>query len=479
VIICILVGLFFSATFFAARMMNDLALKPWRRSKGQHWALRARLLYPARTASALAVPLLPLDGYLSAALLRLAAPAWVLGLAGVPAAFLASCWINREIFPDVGLTRWIFSALIALIFRILSFGLLVFTILTIPRNFGSTTWLAAGLLFTWLLSLRLGLGRQLLRIFGRYKPADARLAGIVAGVAGRMNLRPRHVWLYTSPRANARALPLIKGVMFSTRLMESLSDDQIASVAAHELAHLTEPRRVTALRSVQSMLFFPLIFVRPLVAMGAGGPMLACILVAGVLVLPGGLRRMRRRMEIRADAIATANQSEQATYARALEKIYEINQTPAVMRGNRRTHPNLYDRMIAAGVTPDFPRPDPPPAFTPTAFILLLTSGILLGIFLIQMHALSNNTRASFQTSAGSASLMWKPSIADSWRISGPAEKQPNTGPGKRLDELAEGSVEAQARDRRCADHEWDHSSRQGDVAPVEASEPDLGRPHG
>jgi hypothetical protein len=33
---------------------------------------------------------------------------------------------------------------------------------------------------------------------------------------------------------------------------------------------------------------------------------------------------------------------------------------PAVMPTKRLPHPHLYDRMVVAGVTPDFPRPDRP-----------------------------------------------------------------------------------------------------------------------
>lgn len=36
-----------------------------------------------------------------------------------------------------------------------------------------------------------------------------------------------------------------------------------------------------------------------------------------------------------------------------------LNLLPAVEAKGRATHPHLYDRLIAAGVTPDFPRPAP------------------------------------------------------------------------------------------------------------------------
>jgi hypothetical protein len=64
-------------------------------------------------------------------------------------------------------------------------------------------------------------------------------------------------------------------------------------------------------------------------------------------------------MEQRADATATRHQADPGQYARALEAIYRSSAIPAVLWG-RGTHPHLYDRLVAAGVEPDFPRPKAP-----------------------------------------------------------------------------------------------------------------------
>jgi hypothetical protein len=65
-------------------------------------------------------------------------------------------------------------------------------------------------------------------------------------------------------------------------------------------------------------------------------------------------------MEERADKAGKAHEGEPGVYARALEKLYRSNLMPAVMRQKRAVHPHLYDRMLEAGVTPEFPRPKPP-----------------------------------------------------------------------------------------------------------------------
>ena len=45
---------------------------------------------------------------------------------------------------------------------------------------------------------------------------------------------------------------------------------------------------------------------------------------------------------------------------RPRKKLYEFNLMPAVMPQKQLAHPHLYDRLVAAGVQPQYPRPAPP-----------------------------------------------------------------------------------------------------------------------
>jgi hypothetical protein len=85
-------------------------------------------------------------------------------------------------------------------------------------------------------------------------------------------------------------------------------------------------------------------------------------------------------MEKRADQIAADKQLQEGVYARALEKLYRENQIPAVNVNDRQTHPHLYDRMLAAGITPDYPRPAKPQRFTVMGWALLIIFGIFIGL---------------------------------------------------------------------------------------------------
>jgi hypothetical protein len=70
-----------------------------------------------------------------------------------------------------------------------------------------------------------------------------------------------------------------------------------------------------------------------------------------------------------------------------LEKIYQANQLPAVMRGNNMVHPHLYDRMLAAGVTPDYPRPQPPGRMAWPGWAVLLIPCALFAWMMLRPHA--------------------------------------------------------------------------------------------
>ena len=62
-------------------------------------------------------------------------------------------------------------------------------------------------------------------------------------------------------------------------------------------------------------------------------------------------------MELRADTMALELEKPPGTYARVLEKLHETNRFPVVLRSSRGSYPELYDRMMSAGVSPNYPRP--------------------------------------------------------------------------------------------------------------------------
>jgi hypothetical protein len=208
-----------------------------------------------------------------------------------------------------------------------------------------------------------------------------------------MNVRMKSVHEICLPVASAFAF-VVHGAFGVTKpACESLDDDELAAVCAHELAHLSEGRWVRAARAAYA------IVIAHWVVAPAWIPSLvtdtqpttafyfSCAIAAsavGIIIY----RRIYRCMEIRADKIARQFAASPGTFARALERLYATDLLPVVFGTRRQVHADLYDRMVADGATPLYPRPDPPP--NPRALgLVILLAGIIAGSVLLDQLALA------------------------------------------------------------------------------------------
>ncbi len=185
-------------------------------------------------------------------------------------------------------------------------------------------------------------------------PAPERLRKIAADASAQTGIPFGEVLLLRVPLAQAFAFPASRKLLFTDRLLELLPDDEVAAICAHELAHLTESKPARYSRSIRMVVFLPWMFLNPLMhTFGLFAMFGLCGLSVGV---PRVYARISRKLESRADEIAKGHERDAGTYARALTRLYEDGFLPAVTAKNKATHPHLYDRILAAGVTPDFPR---------------------------------------------------------------------------------------------------------------------------
>jgi Zn-dependent protease with chaperone function len=158
---------------------------------------------------------------------------------------------------------------------------------------------------------------------------------------------------------NAVALPLQGIVAFTKVAADEMTEDELHAIALHELGHLREPPLVRWMRPVRGLLFLPMSVAIPLIE---GDHSLGfLVLLAFTVVFALATRGFSRRHEAKADAHGAAHSP---AYARSLEKLHRLAGIPAVV-SKHATHPSLYDRMLEAGVTPDFPRPRAPRQFRP------------------------------------------------------------------------------------------------------------------
>jgi Zn-dependent protease with chaperone function len=336
--------------------INWLALIPWRRAKGRHWTERARLCYPARAAAGSNLWILP--AVLSMTVLLFwpdDCPHWMLMLLATAAgAVMGTIPMDHEIFPRIPLNDSLRLTAAHWLIRFTTWIIFLGAIALMPDGFNSRSFIIAAvvvaLLIFWSRQGWILTGR----ILGFFVPPPERLQDIVRDTAARMNVPVREFWVMRSSGSQAFALPAAQTLLFTDRMLEVLPDDEIAAVCAHELAHLTEAKTEYYKRYVQWLGFLPWLFFKPIThVFGVFGYV---ILVCITTIVPRFYRDISRKLEVRADTMAKAEERDPGTYARALARIYEDNLIPAVTAG-RGTHPHLYDRLVAAGITPDFPRP--------------------------------------------------------------------------------------------------------------------------
>jgi Zn-dependent protease with chaperone function len=349
-------------------ILNYLGTWRWRRSGPIHWAERARLLYPVRVAASLNLILISgfsiliaynlLDSFQSAL--------WG-GAASLVGGILGCYPLDHRIMPELTFRSWLGHVCFGWGIRILFFGPLLLAIAFMPPTWNwKLLWIVIP--FTlWHVWFATGGLIQLLRwarLLKLFSPTDA---DMLEDSFAKAQLRPRRVLLLSSPFAMAYAFPFRKELVFSQGLLDRCDRAELNAISLHELAHLSEDRQMLAKRLLISFIFYPFIFIRPVLRSWDLWGLAAIYFFFLLFIILA--RRVGRKGEVRADHIAATHELNEGTYARALEKVYEVNQMPAVMRGKRLTHPHLYDRMLAAGVTPDFPRPNPPAAFSWTTLI--------------------------------------------------------------------------------------------------------------
>jgi Zn-dependent protease with chaperone function len=375
-----------------------IASLPLRRLKETHWTQRARLVFPVRVAAMMGIIIFPL--FFGAASLLYDGPlallGWMqLGAAAAAAALAGAVWVrtyvDRRLAKSPATLLYGLQGTAAVMLILLPHFLVavvMFAFLPDRVDLRAVVVLAAG--GTAFVLCALGGGLAVARALGLARPASQRLARIVERAAEKAGFRPRGVYEIRWNRANAFAFPLIGRLAFTDRLLGTIGDAEIEAIAAHELGHLSEPRRVALTRMAGVFILLPLAAGRTIVGEAGLLPFVAAVflVVLGVLLL----RRLGRRMEERADAFARSREGEAGIYARALEAIYEANMIPAVLSGKRRVHPHLYDRLLAAGVQPAYPRPAPPPGWPARVggiaavlvvgiAVLGLRVGLLLGSF--------------------------------------------------------------------------------------------------
>ncbi len=369
------------AAFITVITMH-LALIPWRKSSGAHWTERARLLWPARRVLVGTM----IACLIAAGMLQPSGDGTGCYVAAILGYLAGSFFSTREIEPRYTFPRWLYETFWQVLVQFGILGIFLWLLHTMPAVMQPRDWLHFGLGTLAVIVILTGIWLPVLYLFRKAKTSPGmRLERLVDEMAAQTGIKPWRVYYGESPLARAAALIYIRSLVFTSRVLEVLDDDELRGIILHELAHLREGLAVRLSRLVPVLSLMLITLVRPLMhAFGSGG-LFGLVIV--MLLLSKFAKRIARRMEHHADDAAIQGTTDAAIYARALEKIYQVNQLPAVMRGNNMVHPHLYDRMLAAGVTPDYPRPHPPGRMAWPGWAVFLIPGTMAAWMWLRSHS--------------------------------------------------------------------------------------------
>jgi Zn-dependent protease with chaperone function len=386
-----------ASAYLVARLVTWLAmfaaLWRWRRSAAAPWVERARLAWSARRLGGFAWLVIAFAVMFAVGRRGDLIPVGVLHFLIAAACLFgggqAALGWTRRLNPTWALTprpaRGAWAFFVAWLGPMACIGFILFALS--PDEWETRSWvlLACGaaavggyMAWGWL---------RLMRWTGVIRPAGDRFRAIASGAAERAGIGLRSIEQAAIPMANAFAFVHDRGIGVTDAALAILDDDELSAVCAHEMAHLGEPGWVRMLRLSFGVLLG--LYLSTLIVMLPASRSLSpstvwlvllgspvAMIFAWILFL-----RLAHRMEIRADAMARRPETSAGTYARALEKIYEANLVPVVLGAKRTTHPELYDRLVAAGVTPEYYRPEAPPSGPRQAGMLMLFLGAVAAYF--------------------------------------------------------------------------------------------------
>lgn len=358
-------AIWYATAFLSAALLawgaSWWSLRGWRAAADLHWSEQARELHPARVAALFNLALIPALVTLVTYVLhpeiswKIVAPlSYLGGIAGLYP-------MEHTLYPQMPLKVWLHLAAATLVIRTIKWVTLVGAAILMPSHVGSRMAIVVGSYLLLQLLLHLGAGYGLMSVLRILRPAGPRVSSIVEEVSAALHQSVRRTWELSSPAANAMAVTTRGDLIFTTALVEAAPDDELKAICAHEIAHLTESRWIRIVRILGGLLLSGLIFVKPIFATHRLEGVIAFLV--GLYLVWMGVVWISRKMERRADKIAATSQAGDAVYARALERLHRVNLLPVVHRGHHaHTHPHLYDRLLAANFTPDYPRPLPPSA---------------------------------------------------------------------------------------------------------------------
>jgi hypothetical protein len=349
-------------------LVGALIVLPPARSSQMPWWERARRTYSARLAPAITVFVLlqilcPTTAFYFAIVGFRPPIPWFVGacltpILGPMMIAMVFAWLatprNRPIW------YWLVGCISAMLFRFpntIIYSSAAVALYLLPHDLPTVVMVlilaAAGMAFAaW------GGGIWLARAIGLARPALPR-AALAADWAGeRVGIRAAKVYELLWPQVRVDAFIFSRYLVVTDSAATQLSDDELFALSVREITFFRQRWLAGTLRIFDSaVIFFMLACTAIGSVIGGHALLIGSATGFGTVLL---VRPFYRRAQLKADALAATAVIDAASALLALARQFELNLQPIVAVSNRSPDAHLYDRLVAAGIPPPFPRPAPP-----------------------------------------------------------------------------------------------------------------------
>jgi hypothetical protein len=365
------------------------------------WPERARLAHPARVAPTVTVFVLGWISIFAQALalggLGLAPPMdlrlymLIASLLGAIVVALIASWLVAPRRTSIGYflagcgNRILFGFMNTAVFAVMAVALAI-----LPHDMATVILIliagAVGIAFAaW------GSGIWIANVLGLAKAALPRATHAADWAGERVGVRASRVFEMRWPRVTVDAFVFSRYLVVTDAAAELLTDEELFALSIRELTFFQQPWLAGFIRVADSAVIY---FMLVCIAIGSTINQHATLLGAVVGFVSAYLiRPFTHRAQLKADALAANSAIDPQASLRALEREYELNLRPVVAVSDRARDAHLYDRMVAAGLVPAYPRPLPPSRMrTVTGVVAACATYVVLSVAFFVAIAILNRS---------------------------------------------------------------------------------------
>ncbi|MCA9647280.1 MAG: hypothetical protein KC492_41610, partial [Myxococcales bacterium] len=234
-------------------------------------------------------------------------------------------------------------------------GWWILAALLAPRELlSSATVVWLGAMTAFVVGAQFGLPLHVGRVFRLVAKAPPGMAEQLTAFARQRGIPLKRVLRVRSQAPNTDVRPSLGALLITDGLLEEFTEEEVIALAVREMGAMQATRRQWLGSLAFRLVLLPIALGIPVIQLWGmpGGLALVVLLYIALRIYSRVLLK-----ELALGDSFSANHGHGPACARALEKLARVSGIPLVIQSKDPTA-NVYERMLALGYQPDYPRPE-------------------------------------------------------------------------------------------------------------------------